>query len=373
MSPDVINPARSATHPGVDATSRLAPGAALRFALRKLSDGGTLSEAEVADAFGVVMSGEATTSQIGALLLGLRSRGETPAELAGAVRALRRSMVSLGADRPEELVDTCGTGGGVVTTFNISTISAFVAAGTGVRIAKHGNRSYTSRCGSADVLEALGVPLDVPVAALANVLANTGIVFMFAPLMHPAMRHVGVVRRELGVPTLMNLVGPLANPAGALRQVIGVADPKLQGLVAAALRMLGATHVLVVYGEPGLDEISPLGATSVIEVRGDEERHWSIDPTAFGLGGATRDDLRSGEPAENADRLVEILAGHGSAGARAAVILNAGAAIYVSGRAATYQEGIDLAASALDQGAGLGALQRMREAYARLQPVDASH
>ena len=373
MSPDVVNHPRPATLSGADAPARPSPGAALRTALRILSDGGTLSEVAVADAFGVVMSGEATTAQIGALLLGLRSRGETPAELAGAVRALRRSMVSLGAERPEELVDTCGTGGGVVTTFNISTISAFVAAGTGVRIAKHGNRSYTSRCGSADVLEALGVPLDVPVASLTKVLADAGIVFMFAPLMHPAMRHVGIVRRELGVPTLMNLVGPLANPAGALRQVIGVADPKLQGLVAAALRMLGATHVLVVHGEPGLDEISPLGTTHVIEVHGDEERHWSIDPAAHSLGGATRDDLRSGEPSENADRMVEILSGHGSAGARAAVILNAGAAIYVSGRAATYQDGLDLAASALDQGAGLGALHRMREAYARLQPADAPH
>jgi anthranilate phosphoribosyltransferase len=322
-----------------------------------------MTEGAVADAFGVVMGGEATAAQIGALLLGLRAKGETPGELAGAVRALRKTMIPLDAERPGELVDTCGTGGGAVMTFNISTVAAFVAAGAGVRIAKHGNRSHTSRCGSADVLEALGIPLDAPTSVLTNVLARAGIVFMFAPLMHPAMRYVATVRRELGVPTVMNLVGPLANPAGALRQVIGVADRQRLALVAAALRTLGATHVLVVYGEPGLDEISPLGPTHVIEVRAEEERQWTIDPQALGLGGATREDLRSAEPALNADLMVEVLSGHGSRGARNAVVLNAAAAIYVAGRAPTYRDAVDAAAMALDCGAGLAALHRMREAY----------
>jgi anthranilate phosphoribosyltransferase len=232
-----------------------------------------------------------------------------------------------------------------------------------VRIAKHGNRSYTSRCGSADLLEALGVPLDTPVPVLEQVLARAGIVFMFAPLMHPAMRHVAAVRRELGVPTLMNLAGPLANPAGALRQVIGVADPQRLALVAAALPSLGATHVLVVHGEPGLDEISPIGVTHVIEVRPEGERQWTIDPIALGLSEASRDDLRCGEADVNADLTVEILSGHASRGARGAVVLNAAAAIYVGGRAPTYRDAIDVAAAALDRGAGLAALHRMREAY----------
>ena len=352
----------------VEPSTRAAAAAALQAALRTVAEGGTLSEAVVADAFGAVMSGEATTAQIGGLLLGLRARGETSAELAGVARALRRAMVPLGADSPGELVDTCGTGGGAVTTFNISTIAAFVAAGAGVRIAKHGNRSYTSRCGSADVLEALGVPLEAPVPVLRDVLGEAGIVFMFAPFMHPAMRHVAAVRRELGVPTLMNLVGPLANPAGALRQVIGVADRQRVPLVAAALASLGVRHALVVHGEPGLDEISPLGPTHVVEVRAGADRHWTVDPEALGFGGARREDLRSDEPQANAALLVDVLSGRSSRGARSAVILNAAAAVYVAGRAATYEEALAVAVEALDSGAGLAALQRMRAAYSRLAP-----
>jgi len=347
----------------VDDAPGTAPLAALRAALRILADGGALSEAIVTDAFGAVMSGEATPSQIGALLLGLRARGETPAELAGVARALRRAMVTLPADHVEQLVDTCGTGGGTVPTFNISTVAAFVAAGAGVRVAKHGNRSYTSRCGSADVLEALGVPLNAPVPVLARVLAEAGIVFMFAPLMHPAMRHVAVVRRELGVPTLMNVVGPLANPAGARRQVIGVADRKRLALVATALRTLGSSHVLVVYGEPGLDEISPIGLTHVIEVQAGEERRWTIDPHALGLGAPTSDDLQCGPPATNARLLEDLLGGAGPRGARSAVVLNAAAAIYVSGRVGTFKGAVDAAADSLDRGAGLAALERMLAAY----------
>jgi anthranilate phosphoribosyltransferase len=351
--------------PTSEPPARGTTGDVLRTALRVLSEGGTLTERAVTDAFGVVMAGEASAAQIGALLLGLRARGETPAELAGAVRALRRAMVPLVAQRPEELVDTCGTGGGAVTTFNISTVAAFVAAGVGVRVAKHGNRSYTSRCGSADVLEAMGIPLDASATVLSRVLAEAGIVFMFAPLMHPAMRHVAAVRRELGVPTLMNLVGPLANPAGALRQVIGVPDPQRLALVGAALRSLGATHALVVHGEPGLDEISPLGPTRVMEVREDGDREWSIDPAALGLGGAGADDLRSGDPEVNARLTLEILSGRGPRGARDAVALNAAAAIYVSGRATSYRDALSTARDALASGAGLVALERMQAAYGR--------
>src|SRR5215204_999306 len=204
-----------------------------------------------------MMRGEGSAAQVAALLMGLRVKGETPDEVAGAAQALRSAMVPLPSDAPESLVDTCGTGGGLVTTFNISTAAALVAAGAGARVAKHGNRSFTSQCGSADVLEALGVGVEVPVETMRRALNEAGIVFMFAPLMHPAMRHVGPVRRELAIPTVMNIVGPLANPASAGRQVVGVADERRVPLLAGALQQLGTRHALVVHGN-GMDEISPL-------------------------------------------------------------------------------------------------------------------
>src|SRR4026208_551771 len=228
------------------------PQSPLHAAIVKLAHHSPLTASDAAEAFGVIMRGEATTVQIAAMLTGLRVKGETSEIVAGVVRALREVMVHLPSRNPDELVDTCGTGGGAVTTFNISTAAALLAAGAGVRIAKHGNRSFTSRCGSADVLEALGVKIEVPVATMVATLESAGIVFMFAPLMHPAMRHVGPVRRELAIPTVMNVVGPLANPAGARRQVVGVADPNRVPVLAGALLELGSLHSLVVHGEPGL-------------------------------------------------------------------------------------------------------------------------
>ncbi|MEO7965131.1 MAG: anthranilate phosphoribosyltransferase, partial [Gemmatimonadaceae bacterium] len=238
----------------------------LQGAIRRLASGDALSGEESAEAFNVIMRGEATPAQVSALLMGLRVKGETPYEVAGAARAMREAMIALDVDNREELVDTCGTGGGAVTTFNISTAAALLAAGLGVRIAKHGNRSFTSQCGSADVLEALGVPLDVSPEVMSRSLRDAGIVFMFAPSLHPAMRHVGPVRRELAIPTVMNIVGPLANPAGAGRQVLGVAEAKRIPLLAGALAELRSGHALVVHGAPGMDEISPLGTTTVIEI-----------------------------------------------------------------------------------------------------------
>ena len=243
-----------------------APPDPLRTVLRALAADQQVAPALVTEAFGVVMRGEATPIQIAALLMGLRVQGESPAVIAAVARALRAAMVRLPAPNPDMLVDTCGTGGGSISTFNISTAAALVAAGAGVRVAKHGNRSFTSRSGSADVLEALGVRADPPVAVMQRALATAGIAFMYAPTMHPAMRHVGAVRRELGVPTVMNVVGPLANPAMAGRQVVGVADAPRAPLIAGALADLGAVHALVVHGEPGLDEISPLGLTHVYEI-----------------------------------------------------------------------------------------------------------
>src|SRR3954466_16127333 len=264
---------------------------ALQGAIHKLAFREPLTADDAEAAFDIVMQGQASSVQVSALLSSLRATGESPEVVAGVVRALRDAMVHLQADDPEDLVDTCGTGGGAVSTFNISTAAAIVAAGAGVRIAKHGNRSFTSRCGSADVLEALGVPIEVTVPVMEAALRDVGIVFMFAPLMHPAMRHVGPVRRELAIPTVMNIVGPLANPARAGRQVVGVADLERAPVLAGALSALGSVHALVVHGEPGMDEISPLGPTHVIEVTRGATRRWTIHPDEHGFKKISRDDL----------------------------------------------------------------------------------
>jgi anthranilate phosphoribosyltransferase len=342
----------------------------LRRALAALAKRQSLSEEQTAEVFGVVMSGEATPAQIGGLLLGLRAKGETADELAGAARALRAAMVRVHTAH-EHLVDTCGTGGGSVTTFNISTVAAFVAAGAGAVVPKHGNRSYTSKCGSADVLEALGVRIVLDATTASRVLNEARVVFLFAPTFHPAMKHVGPVRRELGTPTVMNLVGPLANPAGVKRQVIGVAEADRAAIVAEALLRLGAEHALVVHGRIGMDEISPHGVTDVWEVKDGAVRTWEIDPERFRLGITDVTTLQGGEPAANADRFERILGNGAAAGAPdraglAAVLLNAGAAIYVAGIAASLAEGIGRAREVVASGAARAALDRLRKATASI-------
>ena len=332
----------------------------LADAIKALAGGRSLGVSETADAFSVIMRGDATPVQIAALLAGLRVKGETADEVAGAAQALRRVMRRVEVTSPETLVDTCGTGGGEVGTFNISTAAAFVAAGAGVRIAKHGNRSFTTKCGSADVLEALGVAIEVPLERLPRVLSDAGIMFMFAPAMHPAMRHVGPVRRELGIPTVMNIVGPLANPAGVLRQVVGVADSRRLVMLAGALQRLGAVHAMVVHGAPGIDEISPLGPTFVAEVRDGAVREWTIDPGHYGLRVASAAELAGSEPAYNAILMEELLSGGGSEGARSAVALNAAAAIYVSGLGPDFGAGLDAARAAMANGSARAALERLR-------------
>jgi anthranilate phosphoribosyltransferase len=328
--------------------------------------GGSLTEPESRAAFAAVMSGESTPAQLAALLVALRVKGETADEVAGAADALRGAMVRLDADHPAELVDTCGTGGGAVGTFNISTAAALLAAGLGVRVAKHGNRSFTSQCGSADVLEALGVPIDVGTDVMARALREAGIVFMYAPLMHPAMRHVGPVRRELAIPTVMNIVGPLANPASAGRQVVGVADAQRVPLIAGALRTLGTVHALIVHGEPGMDEVSPLGTTHVVEVRDGSMREWTIDPARHGIATGSAEEMRGGPPAENAAAVLAVLENRAPPTARSAVILNAAAALYVApGGPTEFGDAISAAAAGLKDGAGVRALERLRKAYGR--------
>jgi len=345
------------------------PAPPLQHAIRRLAAGASLTADESRSAFDAVMSGEATVAQIASLLVGLRVKGETADEVAGAAAALRGAMVHLSADRPEDLVDTCGTGGGAIGTFNISTAAALLAAGAGVRVAKHGNRSFTSQCGSADVLEALGVSIEVPVPVMERGLRQAGIVVMFAPLVHPAMRHVGPVRRELGIPTVMNIVGPLANPAGAGRQVVGVADARRVPLIAGALQTLGTTHALVVHGEPGMDEVSPLGPTQVIEIRDGRISEWTIDPASFGMGVGRAEELAGGTPAANAAAVHAVLTGDAPPTARAAVLLNAAAAVFVSTSGTrSFGDAVDLVRAALDAGDGAAALERLRLAFA--EPAD---
>ena len=332
----------------------------LGSAIRRLASGESLSSDDTALAFDVIMRGEATPARIAAVLMALRVRGETAEEVAGGARAMRNAMLHLPASDPDSLVDTCGTGGGSLQTFNISTAAALVAAGAGVRVAKHGNRSFTSRSGSADVLEALGVAVEVPIEVMRRTLERTGIVFMFAPLMHPAMRHVGPVRRELGIGTLLNVLGPLANPAGAGRQVVGVSEARRLPLLAGALASLGSRHAMVVYGEPGMDEISPLGCTHVHEVREGAISEWTIDPRRVGIEAASEEEIAGGTPEENAQIILDVLSGRRRGGARSAVVLNAAAAIYVGGRSATFEEALALAARVLDDGRGIAALEALR-------------
>ncbi|HSJ63216.1 MAG TPA: anthranilate phosphoribosyltransferase [Gemmatimonadaceae bacterium] len=338
------------------------PTDALRLAIRRLAAHESLSADETAAAFDEVMRGEATPAQTAAMLMALRVKGETSEEIAGGARALRHAMIALPAEDREALVDTCGTGGGRIPTFNISTASALLAAGAGVRVAKHGNRSFTTSCGSADVLEALGVRIEMAVEDMARALEQAGIVFMFAPLMHPAMRHVGPVRRELGIPTIMNVLGPLANPAGAGRQVVGVAEPGRLPLLAGALAALGSRHALVVHGEPGMDEISPMATTTVREVRDGAVHEWTIAPEDFGFPRATAEELAGGSPAENAAIIEAVLRGERTDGARSAVLLNTAAALYVAGRCVDFTDGVRHATDALGGGAGIAALDRLRRA-----------
>lgn len=332
--------------------------------LELIAEGRDLTAAMAEGAFDRVMSGSASEAEMAALLMGLRAKGISASEIAGGVRALRNAMLPVAGGDPSTLVDTAGTGGGGLTTFNISTAAAFVAAGAGARVAKHGNRSFTSRSGSADVLEALGVRIELSPERMGEVLDEAGIVFMFAPLLHPAMRHVAPVRRALGITTAMNLLGPLTNPAGATRQVIGVADPRLIPLVSGALLELGHLSALVVHGDPGVDEISPMGATRVSELKDGALREYEVTPESVGLERAGPKGLEGGEPEDNA-RVIEAVLGGVGGSARIAVVMNAAAALIAAGIASDWFEGVRGAEASIDQGAARGALERLKVASGR--------
>lgn len=332
-------------------------------ALRALAEGRELGEQLTAEAFGQLMRGDATPAQAAALLMGLRMRGETPDEVTGAARALREAMVRVTLPSPDQVIDTCGTGGGTVSTFNVSTAAALVVVGGGGKVAKHGNRSYTSRCGSADVIEALGIAVSADAQAAARVLEAAGMVFLFAPAYHPAMRFVAPVRRELGVATIMNVIGPLANPAGVRRQVVGVADRRRGPILAEALKRLGAEHALVVHATVGMDEISPTGTTEVWEVRDGDVRTWTLDPSGYGIDPPDLAGLAGGEPGANAARVARLLEDPGAdVVGRATVLLNAAAGLYVAGLAKDLEEGLERGSAALESGAAAQALERLRRA-----------
>ena len=326
-------------------------------AIKRAVDGQHLDRRQMYEVFGQVMDGNASEVQKSALLVALRMKGETAEEITGAAQAMRERVTPLDVDRAT-LVDTCGTGGDGRGTFNISTLAALVAAGAGANVAKHGNRAVSSSCGSADLLAALGVQIDLDAARMSAVLRRTGISFLFAPKLHPAMSAVAGVRRELGVRTIFNVLGPLTNPAFARRQVLGVYSDRLVEIVANVLAALGAEHALVVHSRDGLDEISVSAATRVCEVKDGEVRAYELTPEDLGVERHSLEQLAGGDARENAAIARQILAG--ADGARHDVVAaNAGAALYVAGLAPTIRDGVVLAKDSIASGRAAAKLQEL--------------
>jgi anthranilate phosphoribosyltransferase len=335
-------------------------GSLIAGAIRRVVEGRNLERAEMHEIFGEMMDGRATDVQKSAFLVALRMKGETPDEITGAAMAMRERVTPLDVDRAG-LIDTCGTGGDGRGTFNISTIAAIVAAAAGATVAKHGNRAVSSACGSADLLSALGVVIELDAEQMSVVLRRTGIAFLFAPKLHPAMGAVAAVRRELGVRTLFNVLGPLTNPAFARRQVLGVYAPHLVEVVAQVLQALGAEHALVVHSHDGLDEISVSAPTRVAEVRDGAIRIYELTPADAGVMMHDLQALAGGDAAENADITRAVL--EGESGARQDVVVaNAGAALYVAGLAPTIAAGVELARDAIASGGAREKLQELVDA-----------
>ncbi len=337
----------------------LKPGT-LKPVLARLAAGETLAEAEAEAAFGLIMSGEATPAQIAGLLMAMRVRGETVAELTGAVRAMRARMVAVAA--PAGAIDVCGTGGDNAGTLNVSTAVAFVLAGAGVTVAKHGNRNLSSLSGGADVLSALGVDIEAPMERLAGILCEAGCVFLFAPRHHAALRHAAGARVELGTRTIFNLLGPLANPANVTRQLTGVYDAKWARPMAETLRGLGTERAWIVHGM-GLDELTVAGESQVTALEAGSVRAFNVKPEEAGLPRSPIAAIRGGDAAHNAGALAALLAGAPGA-YRDTVVLNAAAALIVAGRAGTLAEGAAVAARTLDTGRAAAALDSLRRATA---------
>ena len=351
----------------------------LKEFIRKLVERQDLTEGEMVEAMEAIMGGQATHAQIGAFLTALRMKGETVDEIVGAARVMREratrirvprrpqsdaSVVSIDRDEinveEETIIDTAGTGGSGTNTFNISTTTAFVLAGAGVKVAKHGNRAVSSRCGSADVLEALGVNLDVTPSSVEACLAEIGIGFLYAPLLHSAMRHVAPVRRETGIRTIFNILGPLSNPAAAPCQVSGVYRQDLTGTLARVLGRLGSRCAMVVHGSDGMDEITVTGPTHVAELRDGEVREYEIRPEDFGIERAPAEAIHGGDAQENAAIVRSVLRGDRGP-RRDVVLLNSAASLAVAGAAADMASGIGIAADSIDSGRALEKLDRLVE------------
>jgi len=338
--------------------------------ISKLVEGGNLSEKEVTEVFDLMMEGELPESQMAAFLTALRMKGETISEITGVAKALLGKAEKIDCDR-ETAVDLCGTGGDGSGTFNISTTAAFIVSGAGVTVAKHGNRSVSSPVGSADVLEALGVKIGISPSLAQKCLSEACIAFLFAPVYHPAMRNVAKCRKELGIRTVFNLIGPVVNPAGVRNQVMGVYSPQLLVPIAEVLKNLGSQKVMVVHGEGCMDEITVTGSTKVAELRDGEIAEYDLHPEDFGVETRLQEELRGGaSAAENAEITLSVLRGGENGAKTDASLLNAMAAIYVSGRAASLAEALVLAKDSLLSGAALGKLEMLVEITNRNQPND---
>jgi len=329
---------------------------AFKALIGKVATGATLTREEAADAFEQMMSGDATPSQMGALLMALRVRGETVDEITGAVSAMRAKMLRVTA--PPDAVDVVGTGGDASGSFNISTCAALIVAGAGVPVAKHGNRALSSRSGAADVLSALGVNINLAPEAVGRCIAEAGIGFMFAPAHHPAMKNVGPTRVELGTRTIFNLLGPLSNPAGVRRQMVGVFSKQWTKPLAQVLKNLGAERVWIVHGSDGLDEITTSGPTSVAALENGSIKTFEISPEEFGLRKVRPEALRGGDAETNAQAVLNVLKGKASA-FRDVALFNAAAALVVAGKAKDLKDGLHAAAHSVDSGEAEGRLDRL--------------
>jgi anthranilate phosphoribosyltransferase len=331
----------------------------LKEALNQVVAGEDLSPQEARESMQAIMSGNASDAQIGALLTALRIKGETSEEIAGFATSMRSHSVKVTCNQ-SDLLDTCGTGGDRKGTFNISTAVAFVVAGAGVSVAKHGNHGVSSSCGSADVLKSLGIRIDLPAQSVASIIEKSQIGFLYAPTFHPAMKYAGKPRRELGFRTVFNVLGPLTNPLAAERQLLGVYDRSLTRKLAEVLLQLKTRRAMVVHGFDGLDEISTSAPTQVSEVVDEQIRSYVIDPADYGLPTVDHASISGGTPEENACIINSIL--QGTRGARRdLVLLNAAAALVVAGRAENIKEGLNIAATSIDSGAANAKLDRMRE------------
>jgi anthranilate phosphoribosyltransferase len=331
----------------------------IRETIAKVVDGGDLSRKEAERVMNEIMEGKATPNQISAFITALRMKGETVDEIAGCATAMRRHSLKV-PHKQEHVVDTCGTGGDQRGTFNISTATAFVVAGAGLPVAKHGNRSVSSQCGSADVLEALGAKIELTPEQMGQCIDEVGFGFLFAPCLHPAMKHAAGPRQEVGIRTIFNILGPLTNPASASTQLLGVYDRKLSETIARVLDMLGVRRALVVHGPKGLDELSTTGRNRVTRLFAGNVRSFYVDPSDVGLPRAKVEHLKGGMPEENAAIMRRILQGEKGPG-RDVVVLNAGAAVAIAGETPQFQECIGIAAESIDSGKALQKLEQFVE------------